>query len=299
MMTEGGDTMRGAAGEIRKVCVVGFGVMGRGIVQICAQSGYETSVVARREESLREGIAAVEDVLRKLVKKGRIDEDDVGAALSRIHTTTSIEEGAKDADIVIEAVYEDISVKKEVFEELDNICPPHTILGSNTSTISIAMLGAVTKRPDKVIGVHFMNPPPVIPAVEIVRSLKTSEETVRRTIEFVRSLGKETVTVKDSPGFVTSRMMVLMLNEAVKIAESNIASVEDIDKVIRLSFGWPMGPFQLLDLIGVDVVANALNAIYEETGWERFKPAVTMVQMARVGWKGRKTGKGFYDYRSA
>ena len=280
--------------DVSRVCVVGFGVMGTGIVQVCAQAGYETTVVARREESLREGMEKVKFGLRKMAEKGKIQ--DAEAALKRIHTTTNLEEGAKDADIVVEAVYEDVSAKREVFERLDAICKKDAILGSNTSTISIATLASFTSRPENVIGVHFMNPPPLMPAVEIVKSLKTSEETVRRTVQFVRSLGKEAVIVNDFPGFVTSRMMVLMLNEAVKIYENGVASVEDIDKIIKLSFGWPMGPFQLLDLIGIDIVANALQAIYNETGWERFKPAVTMMQYARLGWKGRKTGRGFYKY---
>ncbi len=212
------------------------------------------------------------------------------------NATTSLEEGAKGADFVIEAAYEDMKLKQEIFRDLDKICPEHAILGSNTSTFPITALAAVTERPDKVIGVHFMNPVPLMKGVEVIKALMTSEDTLSKTLEFVHSLGKETVTVKDSPGFVTSRMMCLILNEAVKMRENELASIEDIDKILRLSFNWPLGPFQLLDLIGIDIVTAVLNTIYNETGWERFKPAVLMTQMVRAGRTGRKVGRGFYEY---
>ena len=282
----------------KKVCVVGMGVMGSGIVQVCAQAGYDVSVVSRSEESLKRGREKIKNDLSRLSKKGVIKQDEAEGILDVItaNATTSLEEGAKRADFVIEAAYEDMELKQEIFRELDKICPGHAILGSNTSTFPITALAAATKRPDKVIGVHFMNPVPLMKGVEVIKSLMTSEDTLSKTLAFVHSLGKEAVTVKDSPGFVTSRIMCLILNEAVKMRENELASVEDIDNILRLSFNWPLGPFQLLDLIGIDIVAAVLNTIYNETGWERFKPAVLMTQMVRAGWTGRKAGKGFYEY---
>jgi len=282
----------------KKVCVVGIGVMGNGLAQVCAQAGYDTSVVGRSEESLERGIGKIKRNLSGLVKKGRMRQEEADSILDalRAQATTSLEDGAKGADFVIEAVYEDLELKKEIFRALDRICPEHAILASNTSTFPIITLATVTKRPDKVIGTHFMNPPPLIPGVEIIKSLLTSEDTVQRTDEFVKSLGKDPIMVKDSPGFVVSRMICLVMNEAVRMHEEGVASVEDIDKIARLCFNWPIGPFQLLDLIGIDIVAAVLNTMYNETGGYRFKPALLMVQMVRAGRTGRKAGRGFYEY---
>jgi 3-hydroxybutyryl-CoA dehydrogenase len=282
----------------KKVCVVGIGVMGNGLAQVCAQAGYDTSVVSRSEESLERGIAKIKRNLSGLVKKGRMQQEEADSILDalRAQATTSLEEGAKGVDFVIEAVYEDLELKKEIFRTLDRICPEHAILASNTSTFPIIALATVTKRPDKVIGTHFMNPPPLIQGVEIIKSLLTSEDTVQRTDEFVKSLEKEPIMVKDSPGFVVSRMICLVMNEAVRMHEEGVASVEDIDKIARLCFNWPIGPFQLLDLIGLDIVAAVLNAMYDETGGERFKPALLMAQMVRAGRTGRKAERGFYEY---
>jgi len=284
--------------NVKKVCVVGTGVMGTGIVQICAQAGYVTSVVGRREESLERGLGKIKNDLTRLAKKGQMEQEEVDRIVDEItaNATTSLEDGAEGADFVIEAVYEDLELKQEIFRELDRICHEHAILGSNTSTFPITSLATVTKRPDKVIGTHFMNPPPVVKGMEIIKSLLTSEDTVNITKEFVKSLGKEPIEIKDSPGFVVSRMICLVMNEAVRMHEEGTASVEDIDKIAKLCFNWPIGPFQLLDLIGIDIVAAVLNTMYNETGKERFKPALLMVQMVRAGWTGRKAGKGFYEY---
>jgi len=282
----------------KNVCVVGIGVMGSGIVQVCAQAGYDTSAVGRSEKSLERGLGKIKNDLSRLAKKGHVKQEDADRILDAIsaNATTSLEEGAKRADFVIEAVNENLELKQEIFRELDRICPEHAILGSNTSTFPITALATVTKRPDKVIGTHFMNPPPLVQGVEIIKSLLTSEDTVNRTKEFIKSLGKEPIEVKDSPGFVVSRMICLVMNESVRMHEEGVASVEDIDKIARLCFNWPIGPFQLLDLIGIDIVVAVLNAMYNETGGERFKPALLMVQMERAGWTGRKAGKGFYEY---
>lgn len=272
--------------------------MGNGIAQLCARARHETSIVSRSKESLERGLKNIQASLSVFVKRGEIRQEEADSILEtlRVGATTNLEESAGDADFVIEAVYEDLELKKRVFRDLDRICPDHAILASNTSTFPIIALATVTERPDKVIGTHFMNPPPFMRGVEIIRSLMTSGDTVQITNEFVRSLGREPIGVKDSPGFVVSRMICLVMNEAVRMHEEGVASVEDIDKIARLCFNWPMGPFQLLDLIGIDIVAAVLNAMYNETGSERFKPALLMMQMIRAGWTGRKAGKGFYDH---
>jgi 3-hydroxybutyryl-CoA dehydrogenase len=282
--------------EIKKVCVVGTGVMGNGIVQVCAQSGYDTSVVDVSDDLLQRGLGNIKKSLSKFVEKGKLTQEQMSKAVGGIKPTTNLKEGAKEADFVIEAVFERGDVKRDIFRQLDGICPPHTILASNTSTIPISLLGSVTKRPEKVIGTHFMNPVPMMRGVEIIKSLATSEETLSISLDFIHSLDKETAVVKDSPGFVTNRIMPLFLNEAAKLYEENLATVEDMDKVVRLSFNWPMGPFQLLDLIGIDTIVDVLEAVYIETGWERYKPVPVLKRMKEVGWTGRKTGKGFYDY---
>ena len=283
---------------VKKVCVVGMGVMGSGLAQVCAQAGYDTSVVSRSEESLERGLGKIKNDLSRVAKKGKMKQEDVDKIVDALsaNATTSLEEGATDADFVIEAVYEDFDLKKGIFQELDWICPEHTILGSNTSTFPITALATVTERPDKVIGTHFMNPPPLVHGVEMIKSLLTSEDTVNKTMQFVKSLGKEPIEVMDSPGFVVSRMICLVMNEAVRMHEEGVASVEDTDKIAKLCFNWPVGPFQLLDLIGIDIVVAVLNTMYNETGSERYKPALRMVQMVRAGWTGRKAGKGFYEY---
>ncbi|MHC1635233.1 MAG: 3-hydroxyacyl-CoA dehydrogenase family protein [Candidatus Methanospirareceae archaeon] len=283
--------------EIKKVCVVGIGVMGHGITQVCAQAGYETSVVDLTDEILEKGMNNIKNSLSKFVKKGKMTQEEMDKIIGRIKPTTSLEEGAKDADYVIEAVFEDVEVKKEVFKKLDEICPSHTILGTNTSTIPITLIGSATKRPEKVIGAHFMNPPPLMPGVEVITGLRTSKETLDITLDFIKSLGKETVVVKDTPGFVTNRIIHIVINEGVKLLEEGVASAEDIDKICRLCFNWPMGPLQLADLIGLDIATNVLESIYQETGWEWFKPAKPLKRMKEAGWLGRKTGKGFYEYK--
>jgi len=282
--------------DIKKVCVIGTGVMGNGISQVCAQSGYETNIIDISDEILKRGLENIKKSLSKFVEKGKITQKEMDETLGRIKITTSREDGAKDVDLVIEAVPEIVDIKRDIFSDLDKICPDHTILASNTSSIPISLLSSMTKRPDKVIGIHFMNPVPLMKGVEVIKSLVTSEDTLNTSLKFVTSLGKEYAIVKDSPGFVTNRIMPLFLNEAAKLYEEGLATVEDMDKIIRLSFNWPMGPFQLLDLVGIDTAYNLLEAIYQETGWERYKPAPLLKRMKEVGWLGRKSNKGFYDY---
>ncbi len=280
---------------IKKVCVVGSGTMGNGIAQVSAQAGYETTMVDIKQEFVDRGMNAIKASLAKFVQKERIKQEDMDNALARLHTSVDLKNAAKDAGYVIEAVFERAEIKLPIFEQLEEVCPKETILASNTSGIPVSLLASATKRPDKVIGVHFMNPVPMMKGVEIVRTLLTSEETLKASLDFVKSLGKETVVVKDSPGFVTNRIITLMMNEAAKLLEANLASIEDIDKIERLSHNWPMGPFELADLVGIDVLVDLLEGVYQQTGWERYKPAPILKRMVELGYTGRKTGKGFYQ----
>ena len=279
---------------IRKVCVVGAGTMGNGIVQVVAQAGYETVMVDIKQEFVDRGMEAIKGSLARFVKKGTKTQEEVDQIVGRIRTLTDLKEAAKDADYVIEAVFERADVKLPIFEQLDQVCPKETILASNTSGIPISLLSSATKRPEKVIGMHFMNPVPVMPGLEVVMSLLTSQETLSTSLEFAKSLPKEAVVVKDAPGFVSNRIIPLVLNEAAKLLEENLASIEDIDKICRLSFNWPMGPFELSDLVGVDVAVDLCEGIYQQTGWERYKPTPLLKRMVEIGYTGRKAGKGFY-----
>jgi 3-hydroxybutyryl-CoA dehydrogenase len=280
---------------IKKVCVVGSGTMGNGIAQVSAQAGYETTMVDIKQEFVDRGMNAIKASLAKFVQKERIKQEDMDNALARLHTSVDLKNAAKDAGYVIEAVFERAEIKLPIFEQLEEVCPKETILASNTSGIPVSLLASATKRPDKVIGVHFMNPVPLMKGVEIVKTLLTSEETLKVSLDFVKSLGKETVVVKDSPGFVTNRIITLMMNEAAKLLEANLASIEDIDKIERLSHNWPMGPFELADLVGIDVLVDLLEGVYQQTGWERYKPAPILKRMVELGYTGRKAGKGFYQ----
>jgi 3-hydroxybutyryl-CoA dehydrogenase len=280
---------------IKKVCVIGSGTMGSGIAQVSAQAGYETTMVDVKQEFLERGMGIIRSSLGKFVQKEKIKQEDMNKTLTRLHTSTDMKNAARDADYVIEAVFERVEVKLPIFGQLEEVCPKETILASNTSGIPVSLLASVTRRPDKVIGTHFMNPVPLMKGVEIVRTLLTSEETLKVSLDFVQSLGKETVVVKDSPGFVTNRIITLVMNEAAKLLEENLASIEDIDKIEKLSHNWPMGPFELADLVGIDVLVDLLEGVYQQTGWERYKPAPLLKRMVELGYTGRKAGKGFYQ----
>jgi len=280
---------------IKKVCVIGSGTMGSGIAQVAAQAGYETTMVDVKKEFLDRGIGMIKASLGKFVQKEKIKQEEMNEALARLHASIDMKNAAKDADYVIEAVFERAEVKLPIFGQLEEICPKETILASNTSGIPVSLLASATRRPDKVIGTHFMNPVPLMKGVEIVKTLLTSEETLKVSLDFVKSLGKETVVVKDSPGFVTNRIITLVMNEAAKLLEENLASIEDIDKIEKLSHNWPMGPFELADMVGIDVLVDLLEGIYQQTGWERYKPAPLLKRMVELGYTGRKVGKGFYQ----
>ncbi|MFO7996867.1 MAG: 3-hydroxyacyl-CoA dehydrogenase family protein [Dehalococcoidia bacterium] len=280
---------------MKKVCVIGSGTMGSGIAQVSAQAGYETTMVDIKQEFVDRGMNIIKTSLAKFVEKQRINQEQMNEALARLRTSIDMKDAAKDADYVVEAVFERVEIKRPIFEQLEEICPKETILASNTSALPISLFASATRRPDKVIGAHFMNPVPLMKSMEVVRSLLTSDETVKITLDFARSLGKEPVLVKDSPGFVANRIYMLTVNEAAKVLEESVASIEDVDKLMRLSFNWPMGPFELADLVGIDVVVDLLEGIYQQTGWERFKPSPLLKRMVELGYTGRKAGKGFYQ----
>ena len=280
---------------IKKLCVIGSGAMGCGIAQVAAQAGCETTMVDVKQEFIDRGMNMIRTSLGKFVQKEKIKQEDMNKALARLHSSIDMKNAARDADYVIEAVFERADVKLSIFGQLEEICRKETILASNTSGIPISLLASATKRPDRVIGTHFMNPVPLMKGVEIVKTLLTSEETLKVSLDLVKSMGKETVVVKDSPGFVTNRIITLVMNEAAKLLEENLASIEDIDKIEKLSHNWPMGPFELADMVGIDVLVDLLEGVYQQTGWERYKPAPLLKRMVEIGYTGRKAGKGFYQ----
>ena len=282
--------------EIKKVGVVGCGVMGAGITQTCAQSGYQVVTSEINDELLNRGLSLINSFLTKNVEKAKISQQDKDAIMARIKGTTDTKD-LGDCDLVIEAVVEIMDLKKKVFAELDKICSEYTILASNTSSLSIIDMAIETARPDKVVGLHFFNPVPVMSLVELVRSIATSDETFEVSHNFAGSLGKTVVVVKDTPGFVVNRLMVPQLLNAVRLLEAGTATREDIDTGMQLGFNHPIGPLALSDLVGLDVVYFIAKAIYEETKDPQFIIPTLMHKMFAAGWLGRKTGKGFYEYK--
>jgi len=280
--------------QIKKVCVVGAGTMGSGIAQVAGQAGYEAAMVDVKDDLLDRGMNTIKRSLAILARKGVIEEGEIEKTLARIQPSTDMREAAKDADYVIEAVFEKVEVKHPVLKELDEVCPERTILASNTSSIPISLLSSVTKRPDRFIGMHFFNPVPLMRLIEVVRSLLTSDEIVNISVDLAKSLGKEPVVVKDSPGFVANRIINAAGNEALKIFQEGLASAADIDKICKLAFNWPMGLLEMIDLAGADVVLDLADTIYQQTGWERYKAAPILRRMVESGYLGRKVGKGFY-----
>lgn len=281
--------------DIKKVGVVGAGTMGSGIAQVVASSSRDVTLIDISDEALSRGMKGIEKSLGRLVKKETITEDDAKSFLSRIESTTKFED-LKDVDLVIEAVFEDMKVKKDIYKKLDEATSPDVILATNTSSLPIVEIAVSTGRADKIVGMHFFNPAPVMKLVEIIKALTTSEETVQFAYDFATALGKEPVKTKDVPGFIVNRILIPMLNEAVFAYQDGVGTPEDIDKAMKLGTNQPIGPLALIDLIGLDVTIDVMDVFYEEFQDSKYRAAPLLRQMVRAGWLGRKSGKGFYDY---
>ena len=282
---------------MEKIFVLGAGTMGSGIVQAFAQKGYEVIVRDIKDELVQSGIVRINNGLSKLVSKGKMTEETKEDILSRISGTTDMNLAA-DCDLVVEAAIENMKIKKEIFAELDKICKPETILASNTSSLSITVVASATNRPEKVIGMHFFNPAPVMKLVEIIRGMATSQETFDAVKELSVAIGKEPVEVEEAPGFVVNRILIPMINEASFIFQEGIASVEDIDTAMKYGANHPMGPLALGDLIGLDVCLAIMDVLYNETGDTKYRSSSILRKYVRAGWLGRKSGRGFYNYNA-
>lgn len=282
--------------SIQTIGIIGCGLMGSGIVEVCARSGFNVLVGEMDAELLKAGLARVRKSIERGVSRGKISPEEAEATLSRIQGVHSLQEFAA-ADLVIEAITEQLEPKRDVFRELDAILRPDVIIATNTSSISIAAIAAVTQRPDRVLGMHFFNPVPVMQLLELVRSILTSDQTLATAQEVGARLGKTTVVAKDSPGFIVNRLLIPYIVDAVKLYEAGLATKEDIDAGVKLGLAHPMGPLTLADLVGLDTTLAVADVLYEEYGEPRFKAPPLLRQMVTAGLLGRKSGRGFYDYR--
>jgi 3-hydroxybutyryl-CoA dehydrogenase len=281
--------------EINKVGVVGCGLMGSGIAEVCARAGYGVIVREINDEFLQQGLRRVQDSLARAVARGKASPEQAEEALGRIRGTLDLGDFG-DCDLVIEAAVENMAVKKEIFAELDGTLPPHAILASNTSSLCVTEMASVTERGDKVLGIHFFNPVPVFPLIEFVRTILTSDDTMKVAHQFGASLGKKMVTAKDTPGFIVNRLLIPYLLDAIRIYENGLASREDIDTAIKLGLSHPMGPLTLLDFVGLDTTLFIADAMFDEYKDARFAAPPLLRRMVLAGYLGRKTGRGFYIY---
>ena len=281
--------------EIEKVGVLGCGLMGRGIAQVAASSGHRTIVRDVADEFNEKGKAAITKSLDKFVEKEKMSAEDRDATLGRLTFTTNVSD-LKDSDIVVEAITEDLELKNTLWKELDALCPDHTIFASNTSSLTIAAMAAATSRPDRFVGLHFFNPVPLMKLVEVVRTVTTSAESFDKAMEFARSLRKEPIAAKDNSGFIVNLLLVPYLIDAIRAVEQGVGTIGDIDKGMMLGTGYPMGPFTLLDFVGLDTTYKIAEIMFDEYREKRYAPPPLLKRMVLAGWYGKKTGKGFYDY---
>jgi len=281
--------------EVKTLAIIGAGAMGNGIAQVSAVGGYNVAINDISEASLNKALATINKSLTKIVSKGKITQEDMDNSVARIKTSTSLTEVCKEADLVIECVFENLELKKKIFENLDKICKPEAILGTNTSAIPVTEIASSCNRGDKVIGIHFMNPVPLMKGVEIIRGQLTSEETMEATLKYVKKIGKEAAIAVDYAGFIVSRLLDVLMNEAVKLVQEG-NSPEEIDKAMMLCAGHPMGPCKLLDLVGAEIAMHGMETMERDFG-DEYKPHPLLKKRVLAGLLGMKTGKGFYDYK--
>ena len=281
---------------MKSIAVIGSGTMGNGIAHVFAQHGYQVSLIDIKSEFLEKGLATISKNMDRQVAKGALSTEEKEAALARISTFTNLEEGVKSVDLAVEAATENLNLKLDIFRQLDQYCPEKAILATNTSSISITKIAAVTRRPKQVIGMHFMNPVPVMKLVEVIRGYATSDEVTQTIMELSRNLSKDPVEVNDYPGFVANRILMPMINEAIYSLYEGVAGVSEIDTVMKLGMAHPMGPLQLADFIGLDVCLSILRVLHEGFGNPKYAPCPLLVNMVEAGFKGVKTGEGFYHY---
>ena len=281
---------------MEQIAVIGAGTMGNGIAHVFAQNGYKVNLVDIAQDSLDKGLSTITKNLDRMIAKEVIDESKKEATLANIDTYTNLKEGVSDTDLVIEAATENLDIKLKIFKDLDEVCKAKTILATNTSSISITQIGAATKRPEKVIGMHFMNPVPIMKLVEIIRGYSTSDEVTETIMDLSKKLGKTPTEVNDYPGFVANRILMPMINESIETLYNGVAGVEEIDTVMKLGMAHPMGPLQLADFIGLDVCLSILNVMYDGFKKPKYAPCPLLVNMVMAGKLGVKSGEGFYDY---
>ncbi|MHA1736049.1 MAG: 3-hydroxyacyl-CoA dehydrogenase family protein [Candidatus Thorarchaeota archaeon] len=282
--------------DVKKIAVLGAGQMGNGIAHVCAQAGFDVKMRDIEQRFLDRGFETIKKNLGRSVKKGKMSQEEADAIVGRITGVLSLEDAVKDADLVIEAIPEVVQLKLDTWKEVDKLAPDHAILASNTSSISITQMAAVTGRPEKFIGMHFFNPVPVMRLVEIIRGAATENATVEVIKEVSAKLGKETVIVNEAPGFAVNRLLVPAINEAIFAIQEGVATVEDMDKAIKLGLNWPMGPLTLADFVGLDTLLYISDYFVEEFKDSKYRAPALLRKMVRAGWLGRKAGKGFYDY---